>query len=285
MESTLSEVFVTSCVIHVHAADGGYESSVQKLPGSVHLARFASGEEEAMQKQQIFSQPEMPAFGSHWERRLWSRWVLANLMGEFVGLGVAGTLGAAVTLAFGSVAGISTRIMMVLALIVAASVEGTAVGLAQWWVLRHYLPALTWRAWVLATMLGAIVAWMVGMVLGTAGGALFGSGESAAALVIGVALGPVVGALFGLFQWLALRRHVQNAIWWVLANAVAWTAGMILIFVATGIVQENTPMVVVAATWAVSGILAGVVVAAIHGLILVRLLQTHLPASSTWQEE
>jgi hypothetical protein len=118
------------------------------------------------------------------------------------------------------------------------------------------------------------------MTLGTAGGNLFGSDTNAAALLVGAALGPVVGALLGLFQWLALRRHIQNAAWWVLANAAAWTAGMILIFVATGIIQENTPMVTVAATWAVSGTLAGVVVAAVHGLVLVRLLRTRLPASS-----
>jgi hypothetical protein len=197
---------------------------------------------------------------------------------------VAGALGAAVTLASGSVAGISALILMALALIVAATVEGAAVGLAQWWVLRRYLPALTWRAWVLATMLGAIAAWVIGMMMGTAGGDLFDSGEYAVALVIGVALGPVVGALLGLFQWIALRRHVQHAGWWVPANAAAWTAGMALIFVATSIVQEDTPVAVVAATWAVSGTLAGVVVAAIHGLVLVRLLRTHLPASSPWQE-
>jgi hypothetical protein len=237
-----------------------------------------------MQKQQTFSQLEAPPFGSHWEHRLWSHWVFANLIGEFVGLGVAGALGAAVTLAFGNVTGISTLIMMALALIVAATVEGAAVGLAQWWVLRHYLPALTWRAWVLATTLGAIAAWVIGMLLGAAGGDFFGSGESAAALVVGAALGPVVGALLGLFQWLALRRYVQNAVWWVLANAAAWTAGMAVIFVATSIVQEDTPVAAVAATWAVSGILAGVVVATIHGLVLVRLLRTHLPASSSWQE-
>jgi hypothetical protein len=120
------------------------------------------------------------------------------------------------------------------------------------------------------------------MTLGAAGGNLFGSDANAAALLIGAALGPVVGALLGLFQWLVLRRHIQNAGWWVLANAAAWTAGMILIFVATGIVQENTPMSVVAATWAVSGTLAGVAVAAVHGLVLVWLLRTHLPASSSW---
>jgi hypothetical protein len=160
---------------------------------------------------------------------------------------------------------------------VAATLEGIAVGLAQWWVLGRCVPALTRRVWVVATILGAIVAWAMGMTLGTLAGDLIGSGASTAALLVGAALGPVVGALLGGAQWLALRHHVPHAGWWVLANALAWTAGMAVIFAATGIVQESTPVGVVAITWAVSGILAGVVVAAIHGLVLVWLLRANAP--------
>jgi hypothetical protein len=74
-----------------------------------------------------------------------------------------------------------------------------------------------------------------------------------------------------------LRRYVSRAGWWVLANAAAWTAGMAVIFIATGIVTAETPVVAMAAIWAVSGILAGVVVAAIHGVVLVWLLRTNAP--------
>jgi hypothetical protein len=208
---------------------------------------------------------------------LWSRWVLANLVGEFLGLGLAGAVGAAVMLVVGGAAGAATFILMAGALVVAALLEGTVVGLAQWWVLGRYLPALTRRVWVLATVLGAIVAWMIGMTLGTLGADLIGSGNSTAALLFSAVLGPVVGALLGMTQWLALRRHVERAGWWVLANALAWTAGMAVIFAATGIIQEDTPVAVVVTIWAVSGILAGVVVAAIHGLVLVWLLRANAP--------
>lgn len=34
-----------------------------------------------------------------------------------------------------------------------------------------------------------------------------------------------LGAVFGLFQWFVLKRHVQNAYWWILANMLSWTAG------------------------------------------------------------
>lgn len=49
-----------------------------------------------------------------------------------------------------------------------------------------------------------------------------------------------LGAVFGLFQWLVLRRHVQNAYWWIVVNMLAWTAGGLMFrgdsmgFIATG---------------------------------------------------
>jgi hypothetical protein len=230
-----------------------------------------------MQKRQTLSTIAAPALGLHWAWSLWSRWVLANLVGEFVGLGIAGGLGAGVTPVLDNVTGIGTLIVMTTALVMAATVEGAIVGLAQWWVLRPYLPDLSSRVWVQATILGAIGAWVLGMTLGTLAGDFIGLGESTAALLFGAALGPVVGALLGGAQWLALRHHVPRAGWWVLANALAWTAGMAVIFAATGIAQESTPVAVVAIAWAVSGVLAGVVVAAIHGLVLVWLLRANAP--------
>lgn len=37
-----------------------------------------------------------------------------------------------------------------------------------------------------------------------------------------------LGAVFGLFQWFVLRRHVQDAYWWIWVNMLAWTVGGIL---------------------------------------------------------
>jgi hypothetical protein len=146
-------------------------------------------------------------------------------------------------------------------------------------VLRRFLPGLTRRTWVVATILGAGVAWVVGMTLGTLVSDLIGAEASQAALLFAGALGFLVGALLGLFQWLVLRRYLQDAGWWVLANAVAWMAGMAVIFAALGIVDETTPVATTAAVWAVSGLLAGVFVAAIHGLVLIGLLRHNRSAS------
>jgi hypothetical protein len=230
--------------------------------------------EQAMQKQQSLLTIATPPFGVRWTWNLWLRWVVANLVGEFVGLGLAGAIGGATMLVIGNRAGAVTILLVAGALVVAATLEGMAVGLAQWSVLEPYLPTLTRRTWVLATILGAVVAWLVGMMLGSLGSELLDASERTA-LLFGAALGPVVGALLGVAQWLALRQAVPRAGWWMPTNALAWTAGMAVIFAAMSFVHESTPVVVLAITWAVSGILAGVVVAAIHGLVLIWLLRSN----------
>lgn len=230
-----------------------------------------------MQKQAIVSTAGKSSFAPRWERDVWWRWVLANLVGEFIGLGIAGALGAGMALLFSQATGVIATIVMGLALVVAAIAEGSVVGLAQWRVLHRPLPTLTQRSWVVASALGSLIAWVVGMTLGALGGDLIGAGDGATGLIFGALLGPLVGALLGVAQWWMLRRYVQRAGWWVLANAVAWTAGMAIIFAATNLVQEHTSVTLTAAIWAVSGILAGATVAALHGLVLVWLLRSRMP--------
>jgi hypothetical protein len=36
-------------------------------------------------------------------------------------------------------------------------------------------------------------------------------------------MGLILGTILGVPQWLALRRHVPKAGWWVPANALAWS--------------------------------------------------------------
>lgn len=207
-------------------------------------------------------------------RSLYLRWILANVAGEFIGLGVAGGLGGALALVIQAAGGSSTDLVLLLILLVAASVEGLAVGASQWLVLRRPLAALRGRVWIGATVGGAIVAWLVGMGLGSSSDRIFAAlSDEAAMTAMGIAMGPLVGAILGLAQWPALRPHVRAASWWIVANAAAWTAGMVVIFGLMALVNEGTPVAVMVLVWAFGGILAGAAVAAVHGLALVRLLR------------
>jgi hypothetical protein len=86
-------------------------------------------------------------------------------------------------------------------------------------------------------------------------------------------LGAVTGPVLGLGQWLVLRRYVARAGRWIVANAVAWALGMVVIFLG----MDQVPwwrggLQVVLGVYLVCGA-AGLVVGAIHGWILRDLLR------------
>ncbi|MCW5845405.1 MAG: hypothetical protein KIT77_29405 [Caldilinea sp.] len=78
---------------------------------------------------------------------LWRRWVAANAGGELVGLG--GTF--ALTVYFftqvadgGGAAAIGLTFLFA---VLSGVVEATVVGLAQWWALHPWFPAVGRRTW------------------------------------------------------------------------------------------------------------------------------------------
>ena len=89
-----------------------------------------------------------PATG---ERRLWLLWVLANAVGEAVGLGLTALVGAVAILSGGASGGLQVTLgvaalavmalaVIALAVMAGALVEGTVVDTAQWSMLRRPLP-------------------------------------------------------------------------------------------------------------------------------------------------
>ena len=218
------------------------------------------------------------------ERSLWGWWVAANTVGETVGLGATAAVAVAVAGA-GETGRTGAMVAATAALVAAGAFEGLAVGVAQWSVLRSALTALRARRWIVATVVGALVAWLLGVVPATLGGGA-GTAEAppfgqAVQLVLAAVMGLVLGPVLGVPQWRVLRRHVPRASRWVLANAVAWAAGMPVVFFAAGSVPADASprhiaFVVVAACAA-----AGAVVGAIHGAWLVRLVRPRLDTAPT----
>lgn len=164
--------------------------------------------------------------------------------------------------------------------------EGTVVGTAQWLVLRRPLPGMSWKSCAVATGAGALAAWILGMVpstvlsLGadTSGGA---TAEPSDAVVFGLAflMGLVLGPVLGFAQWLALRRFVARAALWMLANALAWAVGMVVIFAGIDPATSGGFGPGTVAILAATLFCAGAAVGAIHGLALVWLLRQSSRAS------
>jgi hypothetical protein len=155
--------------------------------------------------------------------------------------------------------------------------EGTVLGWAQSRMLRQELPELRPREWIGATAAGAAAAWATGMSPSTVGDQLQ---ELWPPLLIGLGVlaGVVLLGSIGFAQWLVLRRHVARAGGWVAANALAWVAGLVVVFAAIGAAPGDSP-ILIAAFGVAGGLGMGLTVALITGLFLVRLLDRAKPAS------
>lgn len=99
---------------------------------------------------------------------LWRRWVVANAVGEGVGLGGSFLVGAGLGAVLQGQHGAWVEIGLALVAVALGTLcEGVIVGHAQWRVLRRALPGLSRGSWVRATAVGAGVAWLLGMIPST----------------------------------------------------------------------------------------------------------------------
>ncbi len=215
--------------------------------------------------------------GNRWQWEIWRRWILANAVGETIGLGATLLIGAFLLgSAEKSIGAIAAAALGILA---GTVIEGSVVGTAQWLVLRRPLERMRWRDWALATAVGACVAWTLGMIPGTfmftgpdTGTATPGQMSDLLVYTLAAGMGLVLGSILGVPQWLVLRRYLAKAGWWVLANALAWMLGMVVIFIGTGFIPPQGITIPVALLLVLFVVTAGAVVGAVHGLVLVWLL-------------
>lgn len=178
------------------------------------------------------------------------RWVAACVLAETVGMAAS---------AAAARGGEGLDAPAALGLVVAGGlVEGTALGLAQSWVLAGRLPRLRRRTWTGLTVLVAGVGWAAasaGPVLsGDDGGA---SPPLALVLLGGAGIGLVMGPVLGGAQALAMRRAARAPGRWVLANLLAWPPVMVVIFLGASSPPESWSTASVALLGAVTGAVAG----------------------------
>jgi hypothetical protein len=148
--------------------------------------------------------------------------------------------------------------------------------------MNPWFPMITRRAWWFATLIGALVAYMMGYLPST----LMSIGEQAAqtqatavepaqwlVLLLAAGLGAVGGAVLSFAQWLTMRKKIACASLWIPANMLAWMVGMPLIFWGIDTAQRLGGLVWMILFMAVVLLLTGLVVGAIHGAFLVRLTE------------
>ncbi len=210
---------------------------------------------------------------------LWLRWVGANALGEMVGLGLtflAAAIGFAKLESLGGLAGV----LLAFAFAVASGIfEATLVGWAQWWAMRPWFPAIQRWAWWRATVIGALLAYLLGYLPSTLMSLQAATTQSAPAaepsqgivILLAAGMGLVGGAVLSFAQWLVLRKQVPSAGLWLPANMLAWMIGMPMIFWAIDQAQKLNSINQVVSFMAVTLLIVGAIVGAVHGLALVRL--------------
>ena len=211
------------------------------------------------------------------------RWIGANCLGEALGLGTTFALGALIAPALGGDASSAAVLTgAVAAVLLGTLLEGVVVGLFQAQALHRRLPALARRDWIVATAIGAGLAWLLGMIPSTIM-SLIDRGESAAsgppaepstlmqlglATLLGLVLGPVLAAA----QLRVLRAQVSHAGRWIWANALAWALGMPVIFAGMDLLPwESGGLSLYAGLFLVAAV-AGALVGSVHGRVLLDLL-------------
>lgn len=106
---------------------------------------------------------------------------------------------------------------------------GTAVGIAQWLVLRGRERDAT--RWLVGSIIGGVVAGVVGILI-----SIFNDqGENIPVMILAFA---TLGALFGLGQYLAARSIARSPLW-IAANAVGLVLGFVIPFTAEALQPLN----------------------------------------------
>jgi hypothetical protein len=222
-------------------------------------------------------------------RTLWFRWTVVNALGEMVGLGLAfATIGLFIS-KFGDQGTMIGILSSFVVAVVSGAIEATIIGLAQWWAMHPWFPSIGRLTWWRGTLIGALIAYVLGYLPST----LMSMGDSASqapsaeppqwiTLLLAAGLGAVSGAVLSFAQWLAMRDRVKHAGRWIPANMLAWAFGMPVIFWGIDLAFKlsapwQSVLVMVGTLF-----MAGAVVGAIHGRVLITLADegTSAPASS-----
>jgi len=213
------------------------------------------------------------------KNRLFQRWTLANALAELFGLGLTFVITGLVFAKLDSQGTVISIILTFVFAVLSGAVEATVVGLAQWWAMNPWFPMIGRFDWWRGTMIGALVAYVLGYLPST----LMSMGEATSqsapmeepaqwiVLLLAAGMGAVGGAVLSFAQWLELRGKVQGAGIWMPANMLAWAFGMPVIFWGVDMAFKMAALWQSVLVMAGSLLVAGAVVGAVHGAFLVRL--------------
>src|SRR4051812_7091210 len=194
----------------------------------------------------------------------WRHWVALVAAGELLGFAAPAIVGILVRDA-------STGTQLA-ALPAAGLLEGAMLGFAQATALRRAPTAVDSRAWILATSLGAAMAWFLGMLPSTAQDT-WSTWSVPWVVASAVLLGTVLLASIGVAQSLVLPPGTRGRVRWVGWTALGWCAGLTAFaLVAPPLWQAGQAAWLLIAIGVAGGLAMAVAMAAVTGVGAVRVL-------------
>ena len=139
---------------------------------------------------------------------MWTRWTLANAFSEVLGLGLTFIISGFIFSKLDSQQTITGILLSFVFVVASGTVEAIFVGLAQWWAMHPWFPAIGKFAWWRATLIGALLAYVLGYLPST----LMNMGEATASsppaaeppqwvvLLLAVGMGAVGGVVLSFAQ-------------------------------------------------------------------------------------
>ena len=159
------------------------------------------------------------------------------------------------------------RLGTFVAVALAGSLEGALLGTVQADCLYRWAVLPTRRRWIIATSVGAAVAWSLGILPSTIG--LHPTLRTVIMVGIG---GLLLLTSLPLAQYFVLRDHVRQPLLWIPINLAAWLLGITWTLLPTPFVDQSTATAVLIVIYGIAGICMAATVAIITGLGLTRLL-------------
>lgn len=207
------------------------------------------------------------------------KWILNCSLGEFLGIFCAAALAVIGNHFIGEPNDMTAKILLFLIALASGMCEGTLLAYFQYRVLRHILPNLKFKQWWQYTIIPAVIGWALGILpsLTINNNDLEPPHDFAPPplilIILGAAaMGLFLGGFFGWIQSLALKQHIAEVRSWILWNVVGWSLGMVWIFLAATIPDENTPTWLILTGGLIGGALAGLSV----GVATSNFIKTHI---------
>lgn len=191
----------------------------------------------------------------------WVVWVLAIALAELLGMLLGASWWVWADGLLPEPSGLFWQVSMLLFKALSGVPEGMVLGLVQANLMSRRLPDLSIVRWITATCAVAVVGWAAGSSFsifaagdgGTVGGFDPGVGQT---ILMAAGFGVLVGALFGGVQTLALSG-LGVARWpWIVGNAVGWSLGLPMIYLAA----SGWALGPIWALGAIGGLVAGALV-------------------------